>query len=330
LLALIFPILAARAERRTTPRNVAILVFDGVQVIDFTAPLEVFGHVPLPGTDDRLAYNTYTVAKTAAPVTTWGMRVAPAFDFATAPRPDVLVIPGGDVRAVENDPQVLKWVRDAAGSAEIVLSVCNGAFILAKAGLLDDRRATTFAPLIPSLQEAAPKTRVVDDVRYVDNGKIITTAGLSSGIDGALHVIERLDGKGWAQNAALVLEYDWDPGGRYVRAALADRYLWFPLDFDGDPIEKTGDRDRWRSIWLVRTAMDRPQFLEHVDAILQTNHPRTLRNVHWTRVGGDRSNESRWRFVDAKGRPWKGTARVEEATGQPGQLKLTLSVAKER
>ena len=124
-----------------------------------------------------------------------------------------------------DDPAVQQWVRESAKNAEIVLSVCNGAFFLGRAGLLDGLEATTFAGLIDDLQKAAPKARVVRNKRYVDNGKIITSAGLSSGIDGSLHVIERLFGKGDAQVVATSLEYDWRPDGGYVRAMLADRHL---------------------------------------------------------------------------------------------------------
>src|SRR5262249_23931987 len=152
--------------------------------------------------------------------------------------------------------------------AEVVLSVCNGAFILAKSGLLDGLSATTFAPLIEGLKAAAPKTKVVSDQRFVDNGKVVTSAGLSSGIDGALHVVEKLYGKGTAQRVAVGLEYNWDPQGRWVRARLADRFLW-------DLYRAAGDRDReilshegtttaWENRWRVRTKEPREKVLADV------------------------------------------------------------------
>jgi len=104
-----------------------------------------------------------------------------------------------------------------------VLSVCNGAFILAKTGLLDGLTATTFYDLIDELERRYPKVKAVRDRRYVDNGKFITTAGISSGIDGSLHVIGRLRGRAMAERAALNMEYEWKPGGDFARAAFADR-----------------------------------------------------------------------------------------------------------
>src|SRR5207237_4144378 len=166
-------------------------------------------------------FNIYTVAERAAPITTnVGMTVVPKYTFANAPKIDVLVLPGGDTRAGVNNPAVIKWVQDTAASAEYVMSVCNGAFYLAKAGLLDGLTATTFHGLIDQLKVAAPRTRVVIDQRFVDNGHIITAAGLSSGIDGALHLVEKIMGRGRAQEIAHALEYDWQPDAGYARAAF--------------------------------------------------------------------------------------------------------------
>jgi hypothetical protein len=138
-----------------------------------------------------------------------------------------------------------------------VLSVCNGAFFLAKAGLLDGLEATTFASLIPGLQTAAPKAKVVSNKRFADNGKIITSAGLSSGIDASLHVVEKLLGKGWAQRVATNLEYNWDPESKFVRAMLADKYLESANDFIGsferELVRHEGGTDRWETQWKIQT-----------------------------------------------------------------------------
>ena len=204
-------------------RNVAILIFPGVQIIDYTGPYEVLGHASVNG---QRAFRIYTVSETTDPITTaMGMTVVPAFAFDRAPKADVLVVPGGGVDPHLENPAYLRWLRASAKDAEVVLSVCNGAFFLAKAGLLDGLEATTFAGLIEELKTAAPKTKVVSDRRFVDNGKIVTAAGLSSGIDGALHVIEKLYGKGAAQVAAVGMEYDWRPDSGWARASLADRHL---------------------------------------------------------------------------------------------------------
>ena len=185
-------------------RNLAILIFDGVQIIDYTGPYETFGHAY---SNDAPAFNIYTVSEKTAPITTaMGMTVTPKYSFENAPWADVLVIPGGDVEKQVASPAVIAWLQLQSKDAEVVMSVCNGAFILAKAGLLDGLEATTTAGLITRLRQAAPKTKVVDDRRFVDNGKVITTAGLSSGIDGSLHVIERFLGRGTAQMAALGMD----------------------------------------------------------------------------------------------------------------------------
>jgi transcriptional regulator GlxA family with amidase domain len=175
----------AAAEKRL---RLAVLLFDGVQIIDYTGPWEVFGHASI---HNRPAFEIYSVSQTAAPLTTnMGMSVNPTYTFANAPAPDVILLPGGNVRPQLSNTAVLAWIQDSSRKARVVFSVCNGAFFLAKAGLLDGLEATTFAHLIPQLKEAAPKARIVSDRRFVDNGKIVTAAGLSSGIDGALHVIE--------------------------------------------------------------------------------------------------------------------------------------------
>jgi len=245
----------ARAAESAAPqhpsRNVAILLFNGVQIIDYTGPYEVFGHVY--AFDQPAPFNVYTVAERATVITTaMGMSVNPKFSIDDAPRPDLLIIPGGNVSAALDSPKVMEWLTDTSRHAEIVMSVCNGAFILAKAGLLDGLEATTTAFLTEQLKAAAPRTRVNTRVRFVDNGKIITTAGLSSGIDGSLHVIERLYGRGTAESAALSMEYNWDPGSTYARAALADKYL--PNTYDIESVARTwlvvsreGGVDHWRS-----------------------------------------------------------------------------------
>ena len=230
-------------------KKVAIFIFEGVQIIDFTGPYEVFG---------QAGFEVFTVAEKSAPVTTaMGMSVSPRYTFENHPKADVLVLPGGDVPTHQDNPAVIRWIQENAKQAEVVLSVCNGAFFLARTGLLDGLQATTFASLIPGLQQAAPKTKVVSDKRFVDNGKIITTAGLSSGIDGSLHVVEKLLGKGWAQVVATGLEYNWDPESKFVRAALADQQLRglnpFIQRFEREVMKYEGGVGHWTTAWKVQS-----------------------------------------------------------------------------
>jgi putative intracellular protease/amidase len=326
---------SAQPKPRAGPRNLAILIFDGVQIIDYTGPYETFGHVHDKGGP---AFNIYTVSEKTAPVTTaMGMSVNPKYGFDNAPRSDVLLIPGGDVEGQLNNPTTIKWVQEKARDAEVVLSVCNGAFILAKAGLLDGLEATTTSNLIPYLKKEAPKTRVVDDRRFVDNGKIITAAGLSSGIDGSLHVIERLFGRGTAQMAALGMEYDWDPESKFVRAALADKYLRFNYEVkvrEGGwrPLSREGNTDQWENRWLVSTDISAAEILESVNNAIAGNKtygaPSFTKWVRLNNVSTRSETQSLWQFTDEKGGVWNGTVRVEPVAGERNQFTLSVKIAR--
>ncbi|HEX3127929.1 MAG TPA: DJ-1/PfpI family protein [Thermoanaerobaculia bacterium] len=305
--------LAAQPPAKPAPRNLAILLFEGVQIIDYTGPYEVFGHAVTP---DGPAFNIYTVAEKPGPITTaMGMSVNPRYTFADAPKPDVLVLPGGDVNAHFENPAVMQWIKDSSKDAEVVLSVCNGAFFLAKAGLLDGLEATTFAGLIDELRTTAPKARVVTDRRFVDNGKIVTSAGLSSGIEGSLHVIEKLLGKGYAQRVALGLEYNWQPDGNWARAALPDRLVQVNTNdgFRVEPLVTQGAVDRWEKQWAVTTDQKPADYLASVNRALETGNK-------WTREANG------WTFKDPEGKAWNGTAVVEPLS--PGKLKLTMKIAR--
>ena len=306
-------------------RNVAILIFPGVQIIDYTGPYEVLGHASVNG---QRAFQIYTVSENTEPITTaMGMTVIPAFTFDRAPKADVLVVPGGGVDPHLENPAYIRWLRSSARDAEVVLSVCNGAFFLAKAGLLDGLEATTFAGLIEELKTAAPKTKVVTDRRFVDNGKIVTAAGLSSGIDGALHVIEKLYGRGAAQIAAVGLEYDWRPDSGWARASLADRHLRpaFEVlyDYPRTVLSHAGTRERWETSWRIQTDSPPRAVLEKLDRALSAGKG-------WARQ--DRreapgSAESRWRFRDGDGSGWTEATRVEEVKGEKG-CRVTVTVAR--
>jgi len=328
---------SATPQAKAAPqRNLAILIFDGVQIIDYTGPYETFGHVY---NNDAPAFNIYTVSEKTDPITTaMGMSVNPRYSFENAPKPDVLLIPGGDVRGQVSNPVVIKWLQDKAKDAEIVLSVCNGAFILAKANLLDGLEATTTANLIPMLRAAAPKVKVVDDRRFVDNGKFITAAGLSSGIDGSLHVIERLFGRGTAQMAALGMEYNWDPESKFVRAALADKYMRFNYDVkvsDGGwkPLSRAGNLDQWENRWAVATDSSAAEILESINSTIANN--KTYggpSSVKWTRAdsGSHKSTtQSLWRFTDEKGAVWNGVVSVEPLAGEPNRFTLSVKITRD-
>lgn len=194
--------------------TVGILLFDEVEVLDFAGPYEVFSRTRLtPGVESRRSdesapFHVFTVAAGSAPVTaTGGLRVLPDFDLTAAPRIDVLVIPGGfGTRALLKDSGVLDWIRQAAASARRVTSVCTGSLVLATAGLLAGRRATTHWGALALLAELDPTIRVEADPRFVDDG-IVTSAGVSAGIDMAFAVVEAMHGRVVADETARYMDY---------------------------------------------------------------------------------------------------------------------------
>lgn len=192
-------------------QNVAIFIFDNAEALDFCGPFEVFAATRSPADNSR-PFAVFTVAEHDAPVAARnGLVVYPNHTFASCPQPDILVIPGGyGARQQIRNPHALDWVRSRARHAQIVLSVCTGAFILAQAGLLDGLAATTHHSSFDTLEELAPRTTVVRGQRYVDNGKIITSAGISAGLDAALHVVARLLGAEQARWTAQHMEYRWE------------------------------------------------------------------------------------------------------------------------
>ncbi|HJU73256.1 MAG TPA: DJ-1/PfpI family protein [Gemmatimonadaceae bacterium] len=197
-------------------RHVAVVVFDEVEVLDFTGPFEVFA--VCGRRSGKTPFEPFLVAENARPVLARNqMSVNPrfAFDDRDVPRPDILLVPGGfGTRREMHNAVMLDWVRRVSEGAELVLSVCTGALILGKAGLLDGLEATTHYGAYDELRAAAPRSRVRTDLRYVDTGRVITSAGVSAGIDMSLHVVARLLGMEVAQETARYMEYE----GSFVTA----------------------------------------------------------------------------------------------------------------
>lgn len=183
-------------------KTVAVLLFEGVELLDFTGPAEVF----IVAAEGK-AFKVVTVAGSTKPLKTMGgITVTPDFAYANAPKADIVIVPGGATSNVDQTGRA--WLKKAVGEAEITMSVCFGAFLLADAGLLDNVEATTHHWAIERLRQACPKCKVVTDRRFVDSGKIVTTGGVTAGIDGALHVVERILGKDAAKwTAEEWLEY---------------------------------------------------------------------------------------------------------------------------
>lgn len=192
-----------------TPKNLAILLFDGVEVLDFCGPLEVFS---VTGRQSNpKPFNVYTVAESLAPIKTMnGLSVNPAHTLADCPEPNILLVPGGyGTRTQMNNEPLVNWISQSAQKTELLLSVCTGALLLAKAGLLDGLSATTHHSAIELLRQTAPRATVHTDKRIVDNGSVVLSAGIAAGIDMSLHVVERLLGAKAAAETAAYMEYDW-------------------------------------------------------------------------------------------------------------------------
>lgn len=191
-----------------------ILVFDNVEVLDFAGPFEVFSRTrTVPGTDSRRTYDSapfdvFTVAATRAPVRATGdLEVVPRHGFADAPHIDLLVVPGGfGTRALLADAPMLDWLRATAAKADLVTSVCTGALLYAKAGLLAGKRATTHWASLDLLASLDPTITVERGARFVEDG-VVTSAGVSAGIDMAFRIVERVCGREVAEETARYIEY---------------------------------------------------------------------------------------------------------------------------
>ena len=194
-------------------RNVLVTLFDDVDTLDFCGPLEVFAITGQRATGP-VPFTVTTVAERNDPPinTRSGLRITPYYTFDNAIQADILLIPGGlGARHECHNPAMLNFVREQAEQAEIVLSVCTGALLLGASGLLDGLDATTHHGALDELQTTAPKACVVRDRRFVDNGQIITSAGITAGIDTALYVVQRLFSPLIALETANHMEYSWQP-----------------------------------------------------------------------------------------------------------------------
>jgi transcriptional regulator GlxA family with amidase domain len=195
--------------------NLAILLFDDVEILDFCGPYEVFSvasrQTDTPAFNAFNAFNVFTVAEEIKPVTTSnGLSVNPDSSLDDCPKVDILLIPGGiGTRQQMENEVIIEWIRNRASTAKLVLSVCTGALLLAKSQLLNGLDVTTHHVAYDLLRELAPTATVHEDRRYLDNGKIVTAAGIAAGIDMSLHVVGRLHGPKVAAATANHMEYPW-------------------------------------------------------------------------------------------------------------------------
>ena len=198
-------------------RNVAIIIFDDVEVLDFCGPFEVFSVTKEQ--DDSNPFNVYTVAEKTPILARNKLSINPNYTLTTCPQPDILVVPGGGGRRADGSPfgtrkemhneMLLEWINKLYPNAEQVLSVCTGALILAKAGLAENLVATTHHGAFDELRAIAPNIDIREGERVVDNGKIIFSGGISAGIDAAFYLVAKLLGQDIALKTATYMEYNW-------------------------------------------------------------------------------------------------------------------------
>ena len=198
-------------------KKIAIVLFDDVEVLDFAGPFEVFSITGKRKIGEP--YEVFTVAEKETIAARNQLIVSPTYTFANCPTPNIFLIPGGGgyhadgkpfgSRKEMHNPVMLEWIKQQNANAELVLSVCTGALILAKAGLLHGLEATTHFLAVDSLREIAPETKISPEKRFVDNGRIVLSAGVSAGTDMSFHVVEKLQGKEVALESARYMQYDY-------------------------------------------------------------------------------------------------------------------------
>ena len=185
-------------------KTVGVLLFPEFELLDVFGPLEAFGHA-------KDWFRIVTVAERAGPVTSsQGPRAMADHGFADCPPLDILLVPGGmGTRREVNNPALVDWIARQARGAETTTSVCTGAALLARAGVLDGRRATSNKRSFGWVAEQGPKVEWVRQARWVDDGNVVTSSGVSAGIDMALHLIGRIAGPAARDEIATRMEYEW-------------------------------------------------------------------------------------------------------------------------
>ncbi|WP_418130982.1 DJ-1/PfpI family protein [Variovorax sp. 375MFSha3.1] len=197
--------------------RVLILAFDGVEALDFAGPFEVFTTASRvsqrmrPGSAAPFEVASVALAAAGQPVRARaGLQLLANHALASSPPADVLIVPGGVVDAPMASPETLRWIARTAAEAKIVASVCTGAFLLAASGVVTNDAVTTHWEDIADLRERFPSLDVREGVRWVDNGRIVSSAGISAGIDMSLHLVERLAGLELAERTARQMDYEWN------------------------------------------------------------------------------------------------------------------------
>lgn len=296
LVAVVASHLPASVYAQADKPNVAILVYDGVQVIDHAIPFEVFGQFSLN--------NVYTVSADGSAITTYmGMQVLPNYSFADAPAPDVLVLPGGDAGEAQRNEEIALWVDRTVSGVDHILTVCTGIFFLVGSDVLDGKQITTWYDRQDELQRVAPRAEVVTDRIVVESGRLVSSAGL--GVDGALRILARLHGEAWAEVVRLNMEHELIPPEiRVPRAELADVmlpggiYAVFPWR-EAKLVRYEGDRNVWTMDWRFDSQ-------ESIDSLSAKFRDALDSEDGWELIGVE-SGKTAWSSV------WSVAGRAESA-----------------
>jgi len=188
--------------------NVAILIFNNVELLDFAGPQEIF-HSANRVSGNEL-FQVYTVCENKEMVIArQGLKVIPDYSIKDCLEPDILIIPGGEGRKLQmKNPVILDWIKTIFDDLQYLFSICTGAFILGNTGLLKGLKATTHHASFDEFEKAFPGTELIRNVKYVDNGKIITSAGIASGMKASLYLLDKISGSSLGQLTAGYTEYD--------------------------------------------------------------------------------------------------------------------------
>lgn len=189
--------------------NIGIFIYDQAEVLDFSGPFEVFSTAARISEDEDIFTPLLISQQSDSVKARGGYQVQPHFGFHNHPALDVLIVVGGEHDREMDKPQVLDWIAEQADKVSLVASVCTGAFILAKAGVLTGERVTTHWADIPDLRQMFPALEVVEGVRWVDSGNVVTSGGISAGIDMSLYLVEKLHSRELAEKTARQMEFDW-------------------------------------------------------------------------------------------------------------------------
>ncbi|MES9784251.1 DJ-1/PfpI family protein [Bacillus thuringiensis] len=188
--------------------SVGIFLFNEVEVLDFAGPFEVFSVTEV---NEEKPFTVYTVSENGEMITARnGLKVQPDYSIENLPPVDILIIPGGlGAREYEiKNEIVIKWIRQQMKEVKLMTSVCTGALLLAKAGLLEGLKATTHWASIEKFKNEFQNVEIIENVKFVDEGHIITSAGISAGINMAFHIVKNLLGMHVAEDTAKRMEYD--------------------------------------------------------------------------------------------------------------------------